>query len=173
MESIQIISNVFQMAQSGDATRLKEILEPRPNLANTENSDGLTPLGFAAHFGNKDAVQVLLNHGADIDAVSHSKISFIPSNTALQAAIAGERNMDVIKLLLSHNAQTNILDSNGHTCLHTAAFHDDNEELIRLLIEHGADVNARVEGRETALSLAIKQGNNNVAEFLRQNGALL
>jgi ankyrin repeat protein len=173
MELVQIIADVFQAAQSGDASRLKNILESHPNLANTENSDGLTPLGFAAHFGNKDAVQVLLDHGADIDAVSHSKISYIPSNTALHAAIAGKRNVDVIKLLLERNAKTNIFDSNGHTCLHTAAFHDDNIEIIRLLIEHGADVNARIEGGETALSLAMKQGNHNVAEFLRQNGALM
>lgn len=170
MELIQIIDDVFQAAQLGNASRLKDILESHPNLANTENNDGLTPLGFAAHFGNKDVVQVLLDHGADIDAVSHSKITFIPSNTPLHAAIAGERNMDVIKMLLTHDAQTNIFDNNGHTCLHSAAFHDDNIEIIRLLIEHGADVNARVEGGDTALSLAIKQGNNNVAELLRQNG---
>ncbi|OAB26508.1 hypothetical protein PMSD_25320 [Paenibacillus macquariensis subsp. defensor] len=173
MELVQIIGNVFQTAQSGDFSRLKDVLESYPSIANTENNDGLTFLGFAAHFGNKDAVQVLLEHGVDIDAVSHSKVSFIPSNTALHAALAGERNMDVIKLLLLNNAQTNIFDSNGHTCLHTAAYHDDNIEIIRLLIEHGADINARIEGGDTVLSLAIKQGNNNVAELLRQNGALL
>ncbi|WP_044477567.1 ankyrin repeat domain-containing protein [Paenibacillus antibioticophila] len=173
MELTQIIDNVFQAAQSGEAARLKDILESHPHLTNTENGDGLTPLGYAAHFGNKDAVQVLLNYDADIDAVSHSKISYIPSNTALHAAIAGERNVDVIRLLLTHNAQTNIFDSNGHTSLHTAAFHDDNLEIISLLVEHGADVNARTEGGESALSLAIKQGNNNVAELLRENGAIL
>lgn len=168
MELKQIINDVFQAAQIGDAARLMDILESHPHLSNTENGDGLTPLGYAAHFGNKDAVQILLNHGADVDAVSHSKIPYIPSNTALHAAIAGERNVDVIRLLLAQNAQTNIFDSNGHTCLHTAAFHDDNVEIIRLLIEHGADVNARIEGGETALSLAVKQGNHNVAELLRQ-----
>ncbi|MNJ68163.1 Ankyrin repeat protein [compost metagenome] len=115
----------------------------------------------------------MLDYDADIDALSHSKVSYIPSNTALHAAIAGERSIEVIKLLLLQNAQTNILDSNGHTCLHTAAFHEDNVEIISLLIEHGADVNAQAEDGETALSLAIKQGNHNVAELLRQKGALL
>ncbi|CAM2988138.1 ankyrin repeat domain-containing protein [Paenibacillus sediminis] len=151
--------------------QLRDIFEAHPELANRENSDGLTPLGYAAHFGKKDAVQVLLDYGADIDAVSHSKITFIPSNTALHAAIAGERNVDVIRLLLVNKAQTNIFDSNGHTCLHTASFHDDNLEIIRLLIEHGADVNSKAEGGETALSVAISQGHHNVAELLRQNRA--
>lgn len=71
-----------------------------PSLAHTENSEGLTPLGFAAHFGSKAAVQVLLDYGVDVNAVSHSKISYIPSNTALHAAIAGERDPEVIRLLL-------------------------------------------------------------------------
>jgi len=173
MDLRQMIDDLFQALQSGDASRLKPILESHPHLSNTENSDGLTPLGYAAHFGNQAAVQLLLDHGADVNALSHSKISFIPSNTALHAAIAGERSMDVIRLLLTHHAQTDIFDSNGHTCLHTAAFHDDNEEMIRLLIEYGADVNAKIEGGETALSLAVKQGHHNIAELLRQNGALL
>ncbi|MFF2480000.1 ankyrin repeat domain-containing protein [Paenibacillus sp. NPDC058071] len=171
MELTQIINDVFQAIQKGDTARLTDILESHSYLSNTENGEGLTPLGYAAHFGNNEAVQILLTHGADVDAISHSKLSYIPSNTALHAAISGERNLDVVRLLLAHKAQTIIFDSNGHACLHTAAFHDDNIEIIRLLIEHGADVNARIKDGETALSLAIKQGNNNVEEFLRQHGA--
>lgn len=173
MELTQLIQDVFQAAQSNETAYLQSILKAHPQLANMENENGLTPLGYAAHFGNHEAVQVLLAGGADVNAVSHSKLSFIPSNTALHAAIAGARKVEVIKLLLASKAQTDIFDSNGHTALHTAAFHDDNLEMIRLLIEHGADVNARIEGGETALSLALRQGNNNVAALLREQGALL
>ncbi|CAH1059212.1 ankyrin repeat domain-containing protein [Paenibacillus pseudetheri] len=172
MELRQSINEVFQSAQHGDAARLKEILEFHPALVNTENNEGLTPLGYAAHFGKEAAVQVLLDFGADIDAVSHSKISFIPSNTALHAAIAGERDMSVIQLLLNKGAQTQIFDSDGHTALHSAAFHSDNVELIRLLIEHGANVHAKIEGGESVLAIAIQQGNHNVKEFLIEKGAI-
>lgn len=167
-----MINEVFSAAQTGDTKQLKGLLDIDSTLANTENSDGLTPLGFAAHFGQAESVKVLLEYGADVNAVSHSKVSYIPSNTALHAAIAGERNMEVIKLLLSHNTQTNIFDSNGHTSLHTAAFHDDNIEMINLLLEHGANVNAKAEGGKTALELAIENGNINVAELLKQKGAI-
>jgi ankyrin repeat protein len=171
MNLTNMILDVFQAAKSGDATGLNDLLSREPILANTENSDGLTPLGFAAHFGHKEAVLVLLGHKADVNSVSHSKINFIPSNTALHAAIAGERNIDVIKVLLEHKALTDVFDSNGYTCLHVAAFHDDNKELIRLLIEHGANVNAKVEVGKTALTIAREQGNNQIADFLIQNGA--
>ncbi|WP_419884533.1 ankyrin repeat domain-containing protein [Paenibacillus sp. B-A-8] len=172
MELRQSINEVFQSAQQGDAARLKEILEFHPALANTENNEGLTPLGYAAHFGKEAAVQVLIDYGAEVDAVSHSKISFIPSNTALHAAIAGERDMGVIRLLLNKGAQTHILDSDGHTALHSAAFHSDNVELIRLLIEHGADIHAKIEGGESVLAMAIQQGNHNVKEFLIEKGVI-
>ncbi|MCM3630812.1 ankyrin repeat domain-containing protein [Paenibacillus glycanilyticus] len=171
MELQPYINDLFQAAQNGDAARVKEIVTAHPRLANTENQDGLTPLGYAAHFGHPEVVRALLALGADVNALSHSSISFIPSNTALHAAIAGERSLEVIKLLLAHGADTTILDSNGHTCLHAAAFHDDNLEMIRLLMEHGADVRAAAEGGETALSLAIQQGNENVASLLREYGA--
>lgn len=172
MELRQSINEVFQAAQQGNAARLKEVLESHPALANTENNEGLTPLGYAAHFGKEAAVQVLIDYGAEVDAVSHSKISFIPSNTALHAAIAGERDMGVIRLLLNKGAQTHILDSDGHTALHSAAFHSDNVELIRLLIEHGADIHAKIEGGESVLAMAIQQGNHNVKEFLIEKGAI-
>ena len=53
MEIMQTIDEVFQAAQSGDAQRLKLLLEANPGLASEENRDGLTPLGYAAHFGNQ------------------------------------------------------------------------------------------------------------------------
>lgn len=172
MEIMQTIDEVFQAAQSGDAQRLKLLLEANPGLASEENRDGLTPLGYAAHFGNQAVVQTLLDFGADVNAVSHSKLSYIPSNTALHAAIAGERSMEVIGLLLASGAKTDVFDSNGHTCLHSAAFHDDNEALIELLIGHGAQVNAKAEGGVTALELAEQRGNEKVIGRLLRHGAV-
>ncbi|MGD8191893.1 ankyrin repeat domain-containing protein [Brevibacillus ginsengisoli] len=171
MSVIDSIRYLFDAAQAGDNKKLMQLLGANPDLANAENSDGLTPLGFASHFGHRDVVQILLDHGANVNAVSHSKISYIPSNTALHAALAGERNIEVITLLLNHGGQTDLLDSNGHTCLHVAAYHQDNTEIIRLLLENGAPVNAKVEGGKTALTIAIEQGNDQVANLLREHGA--
>ncbi|MBD3919478.1 ankyrin repeat domain-containing protein [Paenibacillus sp. PR3] len=173
MEYNPKIDDVFDAIQTGTISTLQQLIETNASLANAESKDGLTPLGFAAHYGNIDAVQILINHNADVNAVSHSKLSFIPSNTALHSSLAGARNIDVIKLFLAHQAQTNIFDSNGHTCVHTAAFHDDNLDIIRLLVDHGADVNAKVEGGDSALALAVQQGNNRVVELLRQLGATM
>jgi uncharacterized protein len=168
----EVIQEAFQAAESGDVDRLTSLLNEHPELANRENEQGLTLLGYAAHFGHPEAVQLLIQSGAQVNAVSHSRVSYIPSNTALHAAIAGERSLAVIRLLLASGAKTDVFDSNGHTCLHSAAYHDDNEELIGLLLAHGAEVNARQDGKESVLELAIAQGNGRVAALLRQHGAV-
>ncbi|MED4583417.1 ankyrin repeat domain-containing protein [Brevibacillus choshinensis] len=174
MNAATTIKELFQASQAGDSRKVKDLLEKDASLANTENEEGLTPLGYAAHFGHVDVVRLLLEKGADVQAVSHSKIAYIPSNTALHAAIAGEGDVEVVGLLLASGANTNTFDSNGHTCLHTAAFHDKHIEIIRLLIAHGAQVNepAKNEGRQTPLALALEKGNAHVVELLRQHGAV-
>ncbi|MCJ8014319.1 ankyrin repeat domain-containing protein [Paenibacillus sp. KQZ6P-2] len=169
MEHHQMMEELFQAAMEGNASRLRDLVDSSPERANMENADGLTLLGYAAHYGQAEAVRVLLAAGADVNAVSHSQVSYIPSNTALHAAIAGEKDMDVIRLLLDHKAGTRIMDSNGHTCLHTAAYHDDNVELIRLLLDNGAQAHEQTVDGETALTIAEKRGNRNVAELLRKN----
>src|SRR4051812_33448285 len=121
-----MINDIFTAARTGDVNGVKDLLDTDLSLANAENSDGLTLLGFAAHFGQQEVVRLLLENGADVNAASHSQVSYIPSNTALHAAIAGERSIGVIRLLLEHRAKTTIMDSNGHTCLHVAAFHLDS-----------------------------------------------
>ncbi|SEN98526.1 Ankyrin repeat-containing protein [Mesobacillus persicus] len=156
----------FEAIQIDDRKTVKKLLEYDQTIVNTENEEGLTPLGYASHFGHLKTVKLLLDNGADVNAISHSKISFIPSNTALHAAIAGERNLEVIKTLLEHKGQTNIFDSNGHTCLHSAAYHLDNVQLISLLIENGAPVNAKVDGGKTALEIALEREHQQIAELL-------
>lgn len=158
----------FALVQSGDAARLKTLLDVDSALADRENADGMTPLGYAAHFGRAEAISALLAAGADVNAVSRSRVSYIPSNTALHAAIAGERSLAVIALLLESGADPNILDSNGHTCLHVAAYHADQPEMIDLLVRHGADVAAKTPEGATAWSVATERGHLQTAARLRE-----
>ncbi|WP_458125814.1 ankyrin repeat domain-containing protein [Paenibacillus sp. Z3-2] len=167
MNHAEQINQLFQAAQAGDVVIITGILASHPELAHTENQDGLTPLGYASHFGQAGAVRVLLEHGADVNALSHSRISFIPSNTALHAALAGERSPEVIRLLLEHGASTSILDSDGQYVLHSAAFHTDQTELIEKLLQHGADPNAANSSGQTALDIALERGNTSTATCLR------
>jgi len=167
MNHAEQMNQLFQAAQAGDVVTITGILASLPEFANTENQDGLTPLGYASHYGQAGVVRLLLEHGADVNALSHSKISFIPSNTALHAALAGERSPEVIRLLLEHGAATSILDSDGQHALHSAAFHTDQTELIEILLHHGADPRVLNSSGQTALDIALERGNTSTASCLR------
>jgi uncharacterized protein len=171
MNHTAILTELFQAAESGDVSKVKDMLKADPTLVHEHNEDGLTLLGWTAHFGHKDIVQIILDYGGEVNALSKPKVQYIPANTALHAAIAGKRNIEVIKLLLDHDAATDILDSNGHTCLHTAAFHDDNVDIAELLIKWGADVHAQDQTGKTPLMLAMEQGNDKVVQALHKHGA--
>ncbi|WP_145146520.1 ankyrin repeat domain-containing protein [Paenibacillus xylanexedens] len=167
MNHAEQMNDLFQAAQAGDVVNLQLLLASHPELTNTENQAGLTPLGYASHYGQAGAVRVLLEHGADVNAISHSKISFIPSNTALHAALAGERSPEVIHLLLEHGASTSILDSDGQHALHSAAFHTDQAQLIEMILQNGADPSALNSSGQTALDIALERGNTSTASCLR------
>lgn len=169
MNVTEQIDTLFHALQEGDAQLVQSLLETNPVLVNLENNDGFTPLGYAAHFGHKEVVKLLLDYGAEINALSHSKLSFIPSNTALHAAIAGNRSVEVVELLIHSGADVNALDSHGHNPLQAAAF-EGNLEIANLLIENGAEVSNN-SGFGSALAIALKRGHLEFAEFLRKHGA--
>ncbi|BCB03461.1 ankyrin repeat domain-containing protein [Bacillus sp. KH172YL63] len=126
----------FKAIETGDKVQVEQILRNDPNLCNAENEHGLTALGVAAHYGHLDVVELLLNFGADIHAVSRSKLTYIPSNTALHAGVAGKASKEVVEFLLKNGAKVNKTDSSGYTPLHIAAF-DAGAEITSLLLTHG------------------------------------
>lgn len=61
--------DVFDAAAVGRGRGLEELLEADPGLVSARRGDGSTPLHLAARFEQKDAVEILLEHGADRSAL--------------------------------------------------------------------------------------------------------
>lgn len=112
---------------------------------------GDTPLHRAVQSGNAQVVQLLLAHGAEVNATNEYS-----GQTPLHVA-AGQGNPEVMNLLLAHGADVNALVtltltpsdqvSYLQTPLHLAAL-AGHREVAELLLAHHADVNARVQIRE-------------------------
>ena len=157
--------NVHEASSVGDAQRLQRILEEEPALMNAPHAQGFSPLGLAAFFGHKAAVQVLVARGAEVDALDKSQFA----NTALDAAVAAN-HLEVVKILLQNHASANVRAVAGHTPLHKAAM-NGNLEIAKLLIEAKADVNATDDAQKTPLAYAEEKGHAEVASLLRTRGA--
>jgi ankyrin repeat protein len=73
-------------------------------------------LSIVAEWVNYDCIKMLIDHGADVNAVNNS------GNTVLHAAFKtfGELNYDCIKILIDHGADVNAVDNSGNTVLHAA-----------------------------------------------------
>ncbi|KAF2651686.1 ankyrin, partial [Lophiostoma macrostomum CBS 122681] len=69
-----------------------------------------TPLGWASEMGSTESAKKLLEAGADPNVFEHDGWS------ALHWA-ARNGHLDVLKLLLSYGARTEVRDSRGHTPL--------------------------------------------------------
>ncbi|MBD0348182.1 MAG: ankyrin repeat domain-containing protein [Thermoleophilia bacterium] len=154
--------DVFDAAALGPADRLAGHLDAEPSLANAWSSDGFTPLHLAAFFGHEAGVAVLLERGANVEAVSRNALRARPLNSA---AAAGERA--ICERLLVHGADPSAPSEGGFTPLHAAAQTGD-AELVRLLLEHGADAEATSADGHRPLDFAREGGHDAAATLLEE-----
>jgi ankyrin repeat protein len=133
--------NIFEAAAFGREERLEELLESDPGLARAFSGDGFTALHLAAFFGHAEAVLLLLDGGADPNAVARSA-QIGPVQPLHSAAATGR--LECVRLLLANGADVNARQGGGFTALHAAAASSDTE-LARLLLAAGADATARAD----------------------------
>jgi ankyrin repeat protein len=127
--------------------------------------DGITPLMVAALSGDLEALKLLIEAGAEVNAkTTYNK------KTALHTALGYE----IIKTLIQHGADVNAQTSVGGTLLMQAARSPGEIGLCKLLVEHGANVNIRSRDGYTALDLAYGTlaQSDRVVEYLKSKGAI-
>ncbi|MES2124201.1 MAG: ankyrin repeat domain-containing protein [Gemmatimonadota bacterium] len=91
--------NIFEAAAVDDVTRLMELLDSDPQLADIYSADGWSPLHLAAFFGAGRTAELLLARGADHRLLSRNHMA----NTPLHAAIAA-KHLSLTELLLDAGA---------------------------------------------------------------------
>ncbi|KAF7504127.1 hypothetical protein GJ744_002645 [Endocarpon pusillum] len=131
-----------------------------------------TPLQLAAEMSQLDAVSILLDHGAQINASA----AMDRGRTALQAAASSEdANLAMIELLLSRGAEVNApaAGDGGVTALQAAAIRG-HINIALLLIERKADVNAppALKDGRTAIDGAAEHGRLDMVQMLLNAGAI-
>src|SRR5690349_19263515 len=84
-----------EAAALGDMPALTALLKKKEN-ANARSGDGWTALHLAGFFGKRDAVTLLLKHGASVSAVAGTP----DRNQPLQASISGACDLVILTALI-------------------------------------------------------------------------
>src|SRR5437870_734100 len=124
---------LFQAIRNNDLSFLKAELTKGASV-DTRDKRGSTLLMHAAAFGSVEAVKLLLDAGADVNAKNSVDAS---------ALIWGAADAAKARMLIEKGADVNAKSKLGRTPLLVAATCDGCTETVRLLISKGADVKAK------------------------------
>lgn len=149
---------------SQDATLVNElgqVADEHLEFMKSHGADhGWTPLHLAAHYGNLDIVKILIDHGADLEAVSNNAIA----NTPISAAAWGN-HLNIVEYLLERGAKVDAQNAWGSTALRRA-IDAERLPLAELLLKHGADPNIPDNTGITPTQAAMNAKNEQVVELL-------
>ena len=155
---------LHEAAAAGNLSRVKKIVEEKPDLAKGYSPDGFPVMALAAAFGHEDVARYLHGQGADINAAATNGTGY----TALTGAVAGSHD-SIAKWLAENGANVNYRYAKGHSPLLEAAA-NGRLDIVRTLAAHGADLHARTDAGKNALNFAEERGHKEVAEFLVGQG---
>jgi ankyrin repeat protein len=135
---------LYSAIRANDLRLIKTLLDEGIS-ANVEGPDGITPLMVAAETGSLDAMKMLIDRHADVNAKN------INGSTALMWSVTDPKK---VRLLLDHGADVDVAARSGRTALIVASFANPSAEVVRMLLAKGANVAVMDQRKVTPLNAA-------------------
>ncbi len=110
-----VTPNVHTSVLNNQPADMEKMLAAGADVNQRDPLDNSTPLMWAAHKGSVEMVEMLVKHGADVNA--KDKWAWTPLH---RAAVNG--NVEVVKILISHGADTKAKNDSAKTPLDCAIF---------------------------------------------------
>lgn len=126
---------ILRAAKKGNTAVVAGLLQQDPELARITEDDGTTPLHCAAWKGHAAVAELLLDAGADVNALNQDGHY---GGTPLHAAAHGNQKA-VAELLITRGADLTLKSCNDRTPLEETAIHNATA-VAKLLREAGATV---------------------------------
>jgi len=151
--------SLYLAVQRGDLDQIERHIHWGSDI-NQLGPDGQRPLHVAASMGRVAITQLLIRTGTDIEAVN------LRGRTPLQEAVLAGR-IQVAGVLRKAGAT---LDADA-MLLAAAAEGTTDRDIVNYLVQQGANLEVRDANGDTALLLAIRQGNHRLVRHLVSAGA--
>ncbi|POY36035.1 hypothetical protein C3K47_12610 [Solitalea longa] len=152
--------DLHEASAIGQTGLVDELLDCNPFSVDAFSADGFTPLGYACYFNHYDTAKLLIHCGADVNLASDNDFKVAPIHSAVAC-----NSVEITNLLISNNANVNVMQALGATPLHTAA-HNGNHQLVSILLKAGADKHARMNDGRTPLEMALEKKYKELETFL-------
>jgi uncharacterized protein len=180
----------LESVQKGNLSKINQLLETNPGLANSKAKNGVSAILLALYNGHGNIAEAIASKKTDLDifeAATLGKLdevkSFIERNISLPGAYSADGfalvalaaylgQKEVTEYLIRKGADVNAVATNptGFTAL-TGAVANNHTEIAKLLVKRGAQVNYRYEGGFSPLMGASENGNVELVNFLLAKGA--
>lgn len=146
---------------TGPKHTIRALLECKADV-NVEYSDNKhTLLQLAVYRRDKEIVELLLEHGAHVDAQNSEK------STALHIAVNNGLS-DIAQVIIKHGANVNMPNDQMLTPLHLAVLRC-HKDIVEVLMKNGANPKAEDSNKYTPLFLAIELNYTEISEILLQD----
>ena len=152
------------VAGLGDVEACTLLLSKGAN-ASAVGKGGATPLHLACENASTELATMLLAAGADANAAREDG-----STPLYLVCHDGHFDIDIVRLLLSHEAKPDASGSTGSTALHEAC-KCGQFEAARMLLDRGANANARNREKDTPLFVAVDANESEMAKLVIERGA--
>ena len=149
--SNRFLSNSMVVFGGHTSKAYRGLKEGRGINLQAQDISGATPLHEAVRYGRTDIVTLLLDSGAQVDALdSVGKTPFL-------LIIPPKAQLEIYTALLNHGANVAQKDIYGDTVLHIVTMAETSNDVLRLLVEKGAPINERNKNGSTPLALAVEK----------------
>src|SRR5215510_12466344 len=135
---------LYSAIRANDLRQINTLLDDGIS-AKAEGPDGITPLMVAAETGSLEAMKMLIDRRADVNARNTC------GSTALMWSVT---DLKKVRLLLDHGADANAAARSGRTALIVASFANPSADVVRMLLNKGAKIDVMDQRKVTPMNAA-------------------
>jgi ankyrin repeat protein len=152
-----LATQMLDAISRGDRAGVARLLTQSPQAAAARGFGGITPLMYAALYGDAASARLLLDAGADPNARNDA------GATALMWAVD---DLETTRMLLERRADPNARSMDGRSALVLAAGRNGAGDVVKVLLDFGATVDS-----QPVLTPAADAGDPAIIRLLLERGA--